>query len=412
MAGAAARFAVLVSQVALHPLVFPVFLATLAPGLSACDDAGPAVAPPAPCDLAPGDLRITEVMARPNPADRRIEWFELRNAGERPLALAGVILEAGSQTRPRTHRIPPGLDPGLPPGAALVVGNGALDDGITGYAWPQMVLADDGATIAIRCQGAVVDRMSWGDAESGPGPAAPGASWQRSSRTTATAGTSDVADVDDSPVPWCLAGEDAVYDAQGDRGTPGGPNRDCPLAGECRDGDVWRAVVTPAEGDLVITEVFANPVGADAPGKEWVEVLALREADLNGLTLVDRRDGHERAYGIESVDCLRVRADDPAVLAGSADPAANGGLQRIVYAFDGGLTLYNDLGVLGLRTADGVTVATASPPASVEGASRSLRPDRTAAPAAGSSPDDWCTSTAEGRFEGRGTPGGTNDPCP
>jgi hypothetical protein len=412
MGGSAARFAVPGSQVALRTIVFPVVLATLVPGLSTCDDAGTTVAPPVPCDLGPGDLRITEVMARPKPADPRIEWFELHNAGGRPLALAGVVLEAGSPTRPRTHRIPPLLDPGLAPGATLVVGNGSLDDGITAYAWPQMLLADDGATIAIRCQEVVVDRMSWGDAGSGPGRAVEGVSWQRSSRPTAGPVASDGPDPDGSQVPWCLADEDSVYDVQGDRGTPGGPNRDCPLAGECRDDDAWRALVTPAEGDLVITEVFANPVGADAPGKEWVEVVALRDADLNGLTLVDRRDGHERAYRIESTDCLRVRADDPVVLAGSTDPAANGGLPRVAYAFDGGLTLYNDLGVLGLHAADGVTIATAAPPASVEGASRSLRPDGTHAPAADSSPDDWCAGTREGRFEGLGTPGEPNEPCP
>ena len=386
--------------------------AVLAACLLACDGAGISSAVAVPCDLAPGDLIVTEIMARPVPADRRVEWFELFNPTPRRLDLAGVVLEAGSPSNPRKHRIPALLDPGLDPGGRLVVGNGLLDDGITGYAWPQMMLADDGATLTVRCGAAVVDRVSWGGAEPGPGRAVEGVSWQRSSRAIPSPGQSMVPDEGDTTATWCLAANDAVYDATGDRGTPGAPNRDCPLPGECRDGNAWRAAAAPSEGDLALTEVFANPAGADDPRKEWVEVLAIRDADLNGLVLVNRQGGHARTFPIESSACLAIRAGDLAVLAGSADPTANGGLPPVTHAFEAGLPLYDGLATLSLETTGGVTVATATPPPSLEGASRSLRPDPAPAPAAASIPGNWCAGTRAGVFDGLGTPGAPNDPCP
>jgi len=386
--------------------------AVLAACLLACDGAATSTAVEVPCDLAPGDLLVTEIMARPVPADRRVEWFELLNPTPRRLDLAGVVLEAGSLSNPRKHRIPALLDPGLDPGGRLAIGNGLLDDGITGYAWPQLMLADDGATLTVRCGAVVVDRVSWGGTGSGPGRAVEGVSWQRSSRTLPPPGLSTNPDGGATTATWCLAADDAVYDAPGDRGTPGAPNRDCPLPGECREDGAWRVVVAPSEGDLVLTEVFANPTGADDPRKEWVEVLAIRDADLNGLSLVNRQGGHVRSFPIDSSACLAIRAGARALLAGSADPSANGGLPSVAHAFGAGLPLYDGLATLSLETTGGVTVATAAPPPSLEGASRSLRPDPVPAPAPASIPGNWCAGTRAGLFDGLGTPGAQNDPCP
>lgn len=387
------------------------------------------------CALGPGDLLITEVMARPSTGTPRVEWFEVYNPTDRRLALTGVTLEAGTVSRPKTHRIPAALDPGLEPGAYLAIGSGTLGDGITGYAWTQMELADAGAFLTVRCGDTVVDRVTYGhdaDGNPAPGPGDPelAVSWQFSARAIPSGGPADPS-INEAPEQWCLASPDDRYGPRNDTGTPGAPNRECVLPGECRDGDGYRVAAAPAPGDLVITEVYANPPGSDDKAKEWFEVRALRDVDLNGLVAFHDNGNTRAAKGtVDSLDCVRLASGAYGILAGSGDAASNGGLPPVLYAFPEGLSLYNNLSgeatvaglALSLEAPDGTVVATAVHP---EAPGDVKQPDGSSLPASSElsaafaddpdgagDPAHWCTASATGLFQGLGTPGAPNEACP
>jgi len=388
--------------------------------LAACDTSSPP-GTSATCDLAPGELLITEVMARPETAALRVEWFAVYTPSGRRLSLAGVVLEVGTATNPRTHRIPALLDPGLDPGAYLAIGNGTLSDGISGYAWPQMSMADTEAIITIRCGEAIVDRVAYGATAAGPGAAVLGASWQLSSRLIPDAGAPVDPASNDTPDQWCAPADDAVYDAQGDRGTPGGPNRECILGNECVDGEAVRPLVAPAAGDLVITEVYGNAPGADSPDKEWIEVHALKDVDLAGLLVVnlngttaDATTPTSKSYAVGTDTCVHIAAGTWGLLAGSADPAKNDGLPAVTYAFPADFLLYygsKGSATVSIQDVDGNVIAQAVYPTCKDGVSQQLDAQFGAnAPAAGD-PLNWCASTTTGVFGQTGTPGAPNVSC-
>ncbi len=403
-------------------------LAVLPTTLAACDDDGGGGTQAPACDLKAGELLITEVMAAPvKPAVEgapQTEWFELYNASGRALSLTGVVLQAGPANNPRKDRIPALLDPGLAPGAYLAIGNeGTLGSGPWGYLWPEMVLNNTSATITVLCDDVVVDSITYGSAEV-PGPPKPdtGASWQLSSRTIAAAPTPADPAMNDTPDLWCPPAADAVYDGElGDRGTPGAANQPCILSGECRDGDAYRLAVHPQRGDLVITEVYSKSPGDTDDTKDWLELHALADMDLNGLRVVNRNGlsptltPHE--YPVLSDTCVHLAAGTWAILAGSADAAMNGGLPATAYAFEDGFDLLigsNDDGAATITVVDArdTVLASAAHPACKEGVSQSLNPTFGSNADAANEPANWCPGSTTGAFEGSGSPAAPNPACP
>lgn len=89
--------------------------------------------------------------------------------------------------------------------------------------------------------------------------------------------------LNDRAAAFCYApdSEDQVY--YGGIGSPGAPNARCGTVA-CEEGDVLRPTRIPAPGDLILTEIYNDPKGADR-SKEWVELFAARDVDLNGLSL-------------------------------------------------------------------------------------------------------------------------------
>jgi len=369
---------------------------------------------PDPCQVRPGDLLIVEVMARPNvPAEGsgrpRVEWFEIFNASAEPRSLAGMVLQAGTPTRPKTHRVPTSMAPTLQPGEFLVVGNGFFDDGVTGYPWPEMLLADDGATITLKCGDQVVDQATYGTGVAGPGKGLLGRSWQLSSRVF-QAGMDPDPTVNEVPERWCLSGPNEIYDEDGNQGTPGAPNRACVLPGECREDDGYRAIRVPAPGDLVLTEWFANPAGTDG-SREWLEFLARRDLDLNGLVVEHTAGTNTRTVALQDERCLAAGAGDHVVVAESVAPEENGGIPGLSWS-PGPFDLYNDAVTVTWKTGDGTLLGSARVPKSLEGVSQSLDPAALDRPDPGLQDGDWCASRSAGHFEGTGTPGLPNEDCP
>jgi hypothetical protein len=177
----------------------------------------------------------------------------------------------------------------------------------------------------------------------------------------------------------------------------------------CTEGGMERPIVVPAAGDLVITEYFGNPAGTDTPAREWLEVLAIRAVDLNGVAVVNMLTDMRR-YDVDSPTCVTVAAGDYFVLGGSMDPMATG-MTPVDFAVTGGLTLYNSAARIALERG-GVVIDAAMVPTSPSGVSLQVSLPNVMDPAANDAATGWCSSTTTGMFEGTGTPSAANIACP
>jgi len=160
----------------------------------------------------------------------------------------------------------------------------------------------------------------------------------------------------------------------------------------------------------VITEVYANPDGADAK-KEWFEVYLppnASAAHLNGVGIM-KKAGEEPAYYFNAEQCLLLEPGQHYVLCRSADPAQNGGLESCLEY--GSLTLINDNGFLGLGKPGIIYDSVPSYGKAKDGISRSLDPEKYTADG-NDSGNAWCDTPSKYTFaDGRGTPGEKNPAC-
>src|SRR5262249_54517288 len=94
------------------------------------------------------------------------------------------------------------------------------------------------------------------------------------------------ATANDTPDNWC----DSQTELEaGGKGTPGQANATgrAPVAATPGhdSGGQTRSIEVPQPGDLVITEVMANPSAVSDTTGEWFEVYVNRDIDLNGLQI-------------------------------------------------------------------------------------------------------------------------------
>ena len=239
----------------------------------------------------PGDLVVTEYLPNPGGAtaadDAGKEWFEVLVVND--VDLNGLVIKSGTAV----DSLPPsGACIEAQSGSLLVFANGdALGAGLPGVDFAITIpLANAGTcpndvpdpalpTLGLEIGGAVVDHVCYTTA-----PAAASRSVNASSKNAVD---------NDAEAAWCTS--TGVYANLGGidhRGSPGAPSPDevaCLVpAGSCLAGETIRAIVPPVAGDLVITEVMANPDGSTAVddfGKEWFEVLAFATVDLNGVVV-------------------------------------------------------------------------------------------------------------------------------
>jgi hypothetical protein len=189
--------------------------------------------------------------------------------------------------------------------------------------------------------------------------------------------------------------------------TPGAPNPACGTIA-CFDGNV-RAVEPPGVGELLVTEVFANPVGNDRNG-EWLEVLANVPRDVNGLTIVNDTGASHQSITIRDPLCRRVGPSHPGVIAflhREDRDAVVSPLAPDAFAWVGSDSfLFSSPLTLTLSWSDD-TVDVAAVPAAAEGASQALAAAAWG-PGANEDPAAFCTSSQTGYFDGYGSPGATN----
>jgi hypothetical protein len=362
-----------------------------------------------PCkdDLNAGDLVITEVFADyaaptgGTGTDDGKEWFEIYNNADRPISLQGVTITSskadGSDAKSHTM-----ADITLAPGQFFTLGNSTSDlvPAYVDYGY-SADLGDlnnsTGGKLALKCGDSEIDSAQYELVKSGH------------SRQLSNAGPPDYTTNDDL-ANWCEA-KDTEFEPN-NFGTPGADNDCSPvIAGACSDNNGMRAVVTPAVGELVITEVMPKPTAVGAAAGQWIEVKALASVDLNGLSL-DRANDTAGPSVLSSASCMHLDAGQYAVFARSIVSTENGGLTAIAelpFSINPTTTVPDVQIVLGTTVIDAVSWMT-----STSGASRSLDPDFATA----TSNDDqanWCDGTTVyntvGTAMDRGTPGADNAQC-
>lgn len=358
--------------------------------------------------LLPGDLVITEYFNDPVGTDTGQEYVELHNPTRASVDLHGLTLYAaradGSQERAHL------FDGSIPvaAGGYLVLGDvreGPLPAHVDhAYGESLGALGNTGGTLGVRCGERVVDEVQL------TAPAKSGVARGYDGRLVPDSAGND------DPERWCDG--TGAEDTSPGRGSPGSANAPCdsavPPSPATADAGVMescvpvgasaaRPVVRPRPGDLVITEVMANPRGDDTLG-EWLELLATAPVDLNGLTVGSDSTGTK----VEGRACISLAAGERAVLARRADAVLNGGLPPPVATF--GVDLRNSSGVVMVRAGDVLIDAVVYGPAEEGVATQVSAPLSDAK--RNDSQEAWCRATeAYGTRGNLGTPGRVNRTC-
>ncbi len=371
----------------------------------------------------PGDVVLTELLPDPEGADTGQEWMEWHNPGRSAVDLRGLLLYAaradGSQERAYL------FEESVPVAASgyVVLGDvraGPLPAHVNhSYGDTLGPLGNSGGLVGLRCGDVVVDEVRY------TGPTRSGVARGYDGRLIPDAAGND------EPGRWCDA--PAPASGSGPRGSPGSANPACegPLGGA--DGGVsadagvnpdaggsadtcqsprtgtWRSVSRPRPGDLVLTEIMADPKAVADLSGEWVEVYALRDVDLNGVVLAN--EGSGRAPLGDS-RCLELRGGSHGVLARSADATANGGLPPVLGTFSFGLSNGQEPHALRLLLGETLLDEVSWTSAATAGVSRQLDPARKDA-TRNDAPESFCPTPMDFRFGlgDRGTPGAENRPC-
>ncbi len=361
--------------------------------LAACGSQEAAELPPC-TSIAAGALIITEVLANPDGDDDGLEWLEIYNASDAAIDLSrlSVVAAESDGLDEQTHRIE-GL--AIEPGEYRVLG-GVLPELAPahvdyGYGSDLGSLNNRDGKLLLRCGEVEVDAVVYADMADGIAQGLDGA-------------IAPNASANDDRANWCPA--TASYDATGNLGSPGTANPACVggVPTECTDDGIARALISPTVGDLVITELMANPEASSDDSGEWFEVFVARDVDLNGLVA----GRAEVDAGWNAMECLRVSAGTHLVFARSMTPSDNGELPSPDFLFDFGLT--NSSGRLFIGLGD-LVLDEVSWPSVPSGASRSLDPEAMT-PSANDDQARWCPGQAAYGAGDLGTPGAANPPCP
>lgn len=348
-----------------------------------------------------GDLIITEVM--PNPAavaDADGEWFEVLVTAE--VDLNGVSLGRDPTEEADDHidgneclRVAAGTYVLFAKNADTAT-NGNLPAADVEYGFS---LVNSNGQLFVGYGEQILDAVTWPSSSSGasinldPGSLDPVAN--------------------DELINFCTTTDANPY-GDGDHGTPGAANEDCPIVipdGMCMDtvmGAV-RPIVLPVPGELTITEFLANPdIIGDTDG-EWIEIRANADVDLNDVEVRKLTDtGTADSSQLVATECLRVTAGSYAVITRDTDPLVNGCINPAfgpdTPVFDVSLNNSNNTVYL---TADGTDIDSVHYAGTSGGSSESLDEGTGMWCPNQSDVYDTCLASAN-----TGTPGMANPGCP
>ncbi len=348
---------------------------------------------------AVGGLIITEIMASPNGTDTDKEWFEVLVTADADLNGLVIANEKGAKTTIASETCKPvkkdqylifarSTDPTLNGGLPAV-------DGVFAF--------------SLNSNGSIVLKHGTNDVDFALYVADP-------SGAEGTSAQLDSRKVDptqnDKPENFCPG--TIPYGTSGANfGTPGAGNLECPPPVDpnfCLDTGVSRPVVKPGAGDLVITEVMADPSKVSDDYGEWLEIYFAKDVDLNGVQLSFVSGTTTKTTTLLAPDCIRPGTGSYVVLARAKESSINGGLPSVTATFPTALTATGTM-QLALKR-DGVIVDLLTYPKPGAGYSQQLSSDKLNA-TDNDTATNWCaaSSTATYGLGDHGTPGAANASC-
>jgi hypothetical protein len=338
--------------------------------------------PLAVAQAAVGELVISEVMRNPVAVDDAFgEWFEIYNATAHAFDLAGLTLADGSASVTVTGSVIIAARSY----AVFARSGGAGNGGVTAsFVYGDSIqLSNSSDVVRISVAGTVLDEMSYTVAY----PNLVGASMALSLATPDAVANDSIAN-------WCTS---AKRFGKGDLGSPGAANVGC-----------LKTSAALQAGDLVITEIMANPAAVSDQLGEWFEIYNTSSDafDLEGLKISDAD-----IDAVELVSSLIIPSGDRLVFGPNATRAANGDVpvnQAYAYA---SLALANAVDELILSTDIVIDAVTFNGSSVAAGSSLSLSPSSTSA-TANDAASNWCAASSVLGSTDRGTPGTANDACP
>jgi len=272
------------------------------------------------------------------------EWFEIRNTTPGALGLHQLTIrdnDGEDFTVDKIVQVGPGehfvfgrnWDPNKNGGAGV------------NYEWSGFTLSNTQDEIVLEYKGFEVDRVEWFE----PLWSAPVGAAMSLPEAKQNAADNNIADH------WCPASE-TIAGPGTDLGSPGKANPDCAgcfpscegkvcgpngcggLCGQCGTGEVCKQGSCiespgdePEEGDLVVNEFLANPVGVKDDDGEWIELLNLSDKTLVLKDVVVRDDGSD-SFTIDQE--VVVEAYGLVVLGKNGDKDTNGGVS-VDYVYSG-----------------------------------------------------------------------------
>lgn len=307
--------------------------ATLGTCIDATTNALRPVVPP-----GAGEVIVTEVLANPSVREATQEWFEV-------LALRSVDLnDVTVATATATDKLTASKCLRVEAGSYAIIARSA-DPFVNGDLPAPLItttlsLANSNERLSLVLGDAGIDMAAITTS-------ANGVAWQLDPTLLSAA-------ANDDPASFCHATQPWGADGGGDWGTPAAANTACPArpdggtdsgvpdAGDpnsCFDPGLGasRPIDRPVVGDVVLTEVMADPVLVADTAGEWFELLVKRDLDLNGVVLASEGTAASDSTTLSSSACMRVDAGTWALFAHSADPAVNGGLPPVAATFSFGL---------------------------------------------------------------------------
>ncbi len=345
-----------------------------------------------------GELVISEIMPWPSAVTSDYgEWFEMVNVSNHAVDIAGCEIADDSDE----HWMSIGSSLAIDPLGVVVFGindDYSLNGGVrVDIAWSGFGLNDGGDSVRMRCNGNLIDAVTYTDTWPGEGGTAISLDPEQIDSTS-----------NDSVSNWCAA---ATSYGDGDLGTPGTLNPSCSTQ---PDGDAETETDQdsgpnwPSSGELVITEIMNDPTGiADANG-EWIELANISGTsfELQGCEIANIDDGNWTAIS----QSYLLAAGETLVWGRDSNTSTNGGYSPdLLFGFD--LDNMSDF----IRFRCGATIIDevlydSSFPSS-EGAAMSLDYNATG-DMQNDSAENWCDATASYGSDGNyGTPGSDNPTC-
>ncbi len=334
----------------------------------------------------PGSLVISEIMATPsNTSSTNGEYVEVYNPTAADIDLQGFTLRDDDTN---SHYIPTSVVvPAMGYAVLAINADATANGGFTAdYQYTDFFLSQ-GDEVVLECNGTVIDSVDYNSTLGFPVPT--GASMSLS--PTALDATAN-----DDGANWCISPTSTLTSST-DLGTPGVANGTCQMT------------TCSSPGDLVITEIMANPDSIGDTSGEYFEVYNTTGADIDMLGYTVRDNGTE-SFVVSS--SLIVPAGGYAVLGRNGDAMTNGGV-TVDYEYSG-LSLANgdDEVVIecDLMVIDEVIYVIGTTFPTGAGASMSLDPNflNTMDNDNGA---NWCLSTSALASGDTGTPGAINDTC-